>query len=108
MPLLEGFNRVNKMSKSLGNYVGITESPNEIFGKLMSVSDELMWRYLELLSFEPIAKIKARREAVNQGGNPRDTKFDFAKEIVARFHGPERASLPRVSGRARFPPTFPR
>jgi tyrosyl-tRNA synthetase len=87
MPLLEGLDGVNKMSKSLGNTVGITESPHEIFGKLMSISDELMWRYLELLSFEPVGKIRARREAVNQGGNPRDVKFDFAKEIVGRFHG---------------------
>ena len=87
MPLLEGIDGVNKMSKSLGNTVGITEPPNEIFGKLMSVSDDLMWRYIELLSFEPPQKINAKKQAVEQGGNPRDVKFDFAKEIVARFHG---------------------
>jgi tyrosyl-tRNA synthetase len=87
MPLLEGLDGVNKMSKSLGNYIGITESPNEIFGKIMKISDELMWRYLELLSFEPIGKIVARREAVKQGSNPMDVKFDFAKEVVGRFHG---------------------
>ncbi len=102
MPLLEGLDGVNKMSKSLGNYVGITESPNEIFGKLMSASDELMWRYLELLSFEPIGKIRAKREAVNQGTNPRDIKFDFAKEIVARFHGPEAAQNAAREFIARF------
>ena len=86
MPLLEGLDGVNKMSKSLGNYVGINEPPNEIFGKLMSVSDELMWRYIELLSFEPIAKVRAKKQAVAEGSNPRDIKFDFAREIVARFH----------------------
>ena len=102
MPLLEGLDGVNKMSKSLGNYVGIAESPNEIFGKLMSASDELMWRYLELLSFEPIGKIRAKREAVNQGSNPRDIKFDFAKEIVARFHGPEAAQNAAREFIARF------
>lgn len=102
MPLLEGLDGVNKMSKSLGNYVGITESPHEIFGKLMSVSDELMWRYLELLSFEPIGKIRAKREAVNQGGNPRDIKFDFANEIVARFHGPDAAQNAAREFTARF------
>jgi tyrosyl-tRNA synthetase len=102
MPLLEGLDGANKMSKSLGNYVGITESPNEIFGKLMSVSDELMWRYLELLSFEPIAKIRAKRAAVNQGGNPRDIKFDFAKEIVERFHGPAAAQNAAGEFIARF------
>ncbi len=87
MPLLEGLDGVNKMSKSLGNYVGIQEAPGEIFGKLMSVSDELMWRYIELLSFEPLEAITARKKAVEAGSNPRDVKFDFAREIVERFHG---------------------
>ncbi|MBS1173759.1 MAG: tyrosine--tRNA ligase [Proteobacteria bacterium] len=87
MPLLEGTDGVNKMSKSLGNYIGIDEAPDQIFGKLMSISDELMWRYIDLLSFESAAVIQARRRAVAGGSNPRDVKFEFAKEIVARFHG---------------------
>lgn len=86
LPLLEGLDGVNKMSKSLDNYVGITESPDEMFGKLMSVSDELMWRYLELLSFRSMKEISGLREAVDQGRNPRDVKFELAVEIVARFH----------------------
>jgi len=102
MPLLEGLDGVNKMSKSLGNYVGIQEAPNEIFGKLMSVSDELMWRYLELLSFEPLEKIKAKRAAVNEGSNPRDVKFEFAQEIVERFHGRNAAQLAAGDFIARF------
>jgi tyrosyl-tRNA synthetase len=85
-PLLEGLDGVSKMSKSLGNYVGIAEAPAEIFGKLMSVSDELMWRYIELLSFEPQATIRKWRSGVAAGSNPRDVKIQFAKEIVARFH----------------------
>ncbi len=85
-PLLEGLDGVNKMSKSLGNYVGIAEAPGEIFGKLMSVSDELMWRYIELLSFEPLATVRQWRSEVEAGANPRDVKIRFAKEIVARFH----------------------
>ena len=86
MPLLEGLDGVNKMSKSMGNYIGINEAPTDIFGKIMSVSDDLMWRYLELLSFDSLAQIKAKRQSVEQGANPRDVKFEFAKEIVARFH----------------------
>jgi tyrosyl-tRNA synthetase len=85
-PLLEGLDGVSKMSKSLGNYVGIAEAPAEIFGKLMSVSDELMWRYIELLSFEPAATVRKWRGDVEAGSNPRDVKIRFAKEIVARFH----------------------
>jgi tyrosyl-tRNA synthetase len=87
MPLLVGLDGKEKMSKSLGNYVGIAEPPAEIFGKLMSVSDELMWRYIELLSFESTEKIKSWKEEVAGGGNPRDIKAAFAAEIVARFHG---------------------
>src|SRR5499433_3316519 len=102
MPLLEGTDGVNKMSKSLGNYVGINESPGEIFGKLMSVSDDLMWRYLELLSFEPAQKIEAKKRAVEQGGNPRDVKFEFATEIVARFHGGAAAEQAASDFNARF------
>jgi tyrosyl-tRNA synthetase len=86
MPLLEGLDGVNKMSKSLGNYVGITEPPNEQFGKLMSVSDDLMWRYIELLSFEPLSVIRQWKREVEDGRNPRDIKVGFAQEVIARFH----------------------
>jgi tyrosyl-tRNA synthetase len=102
MPLLEGLDGINKMSKSLGNYVGINEPPGEIFGKLMSVSDDLMWRYLELLSFESAAAIRAKKEAVARGGNPRDVKFEFAREIVARFHGAQAAAAAAEDFVARF------
>jgi tyrosyl-tRNA synthetase len=87
MPLLEGLDGTNKMSKSLGNYVGITEPPEEMFGKLMSISDTLMWRYFELLSFRPMAEIARLREEVAAGRNPRDVKFELGEELVARFHG---------------------
>jgi tyrosyl-tRNA synthetase len=86
MPLLEGLDGVNKMSKSLGNYVGIDEPANEMFGKLMSVSDQLMWRYIELLSFEPMSTVEKWKQEVEAGGNPRDVKVRFAQEIVERFH----------------------
>lgn len=86
MPILEGLDGVQKMSKSLGNYIGITEAPNEMFGKLMSISDELMWRYLELLSFRPVEELSGWRQQAKEGANPRDFKVEFAKEIVARFH----------------------
>jgi tyrosyl-tRNA synthetase len=86
MPLLEGLDGKEKMSKSLGNYVGIAEPPQEIFGKLMSISDELMWRYVDLLSFEPPTTIRTWKDEVAAGRNPRDIKVLFAKEIVARFH----------------------
>jgi tyrosyl-tRNA synthetase len=102
MPLLEGLDGTNKMSKSLGNYVGVTEPPREIFGKLMSVSDELMWRYIELLSFESPQKINARKQAIATGGNPRDVKCDFAQEIVGRFHGPAAAKAALADFEARF------
>jgi tyrosyl-tRNA synthetase len=87
MPLLEGLDGVQKMSKSLGNYVGIAEPSREIFGKLMSISDELMWRYIELLSFQPLDAVHAWRREVEAGRNPREIKVAFAKEIVERFHG---------------------
>ncbi|MET1084578.1 MAG: tyrosine--tRNA ligase [Burkholderiales bacterium] len=87
MPLLEGLDGVNKMSKSLGNYVGITESPDQIFGKLMSISDDLMWRYFDLLSFRSADEIATLKRQAAEGANPRDIKFDLAKEIVSRFHG---------------------
>lgn len=90
-PLLEGLDGVNKMSKSLGNYIGITESPNSMFGKLMSISDSLMWRYFELLSFKSSREIEGLKESAVQGANPRDIKFELAREIIARFHN-ERAA----------------
>jgi tyrosyl-tRNA synthetase len=102
MPLLEGTDGVEKMSKSLGNYIGITEPAQEIFGKLMRISDELMWRYMELLSFEPIGKIEAKKKAVREGSNPRDVKFEFAQEIVARFHGRAAAENAAREFNARF------
>lgn len=86
MPLLEGLDGVNKMSKSLGNYIGITEPADDMFGKLMSISDDLMWRYFELLSFRPHGEIAGLRRQVSEGMNPRDVKFELAKEIVTRFH----------------------
>ena len=91
MPLLEGTDGVQKMSKSLGNYVGINEPPLEMFGKLMSISDDLMWRYFELLSFRPLEDIARLRAAVDGGQNPRDAKIELATELVGRFHD-ERAA----------------
>jgi tyrosyl-tRNA synthetase len=102
MPLLEGLDGVNKMSKSLGNYIGITESPEQIFGKLMSVSDELMWRYIELLSFESLATIRKWREEMGAGRNPRDIKVGFAQEIVTRFHDRAAAMKALADFEARF------
>lgn len=102
MPLLEGTDGVNKMSKSLGNTVGITDPPSEIFGKLMSISDELMWRYLELLSFQPPATIATWRKDVSDGRNPRDIKVLLAQEIVARFHSAADAERARADFEARF------
>jgi tyrosyl-tRNA synthetase len=102
MPLLIGLDGVNKMSKSLGNYVGITEPPQEIFGKLMSVSDELMWDYLELLSFESMNTIAQWRVEVEQGRNPRDIKVLLAQEMVARFHGRQAADRAVTEFEARF------
>ena len=102
MPLLIGLDGVNKMSKSLGNYVGINELPQEIFGKLMSVSDSLMWRYLELLSFEQMSTIKKWQTEVEQGRNPRDIKVFLAQEIVTRFHGQAAARHALAEFEARF------
>jgi len=87
MPILEGLDGVQKMSKSLGNYIGISEPPGEMFGKLMSISDDLMWRYFELLSFRSLAEIEGFKKQITQGANPRDIKFLLGEEIVARFHG---------------------
>ena len=87
MPILEGLDGVQKMSKSLGNYIGVSELPNEMFGKLMSISDTLMWRYFDLLSFRPLLEVQALRQQVEQGRNPRDIKFELGVELVDRFHG---------------------
>jgi len=86
MPLLEGLDGVQKMSKSLNNYIGITDSPTEMFGKIMSISDVLMWRYFELLSFKPISEIEAYKTDIENGANPRDVKINLAKELITRFH----------------------
>ncbi|MBL8526706.1 MAG: tyrosine--tRNA ligase [Burkholderiales bacterium] len=102
MPLLEGLDGVNKMSKSLGNYVGITESPNEIFGKLMSISDELMWRYIVLLSSRPVGAVRQWRDEVAGGRNPRDIKVAFAQEMVERFHDRAAAERALADFEARF------
>jgi tyrosyl-tRNA synthetase len=100
--LLEGLDGVNKMSKSLGNYVGITDPPDEMFGKLMSISDDLMWRYYELLSFLPVADVARLKREVTDGRNPRDVKFELGIEIVDRFHGSGRGSQARDEFIARF------
>jgi tyrosyl-tRNA synthetase len=102
LPLLEGLDGVNKMSKSLANYVGINEPADSQFGKLMSISDDLMWRYFELLSFRPLAEISALRAAVGAGRNPRDVKFELAVEIVDRFHGAGAGARARDAFIARF------
>src|SRR3990167_10781665 len=102
MPLLEGLDGVQKMSKSLGNYIGITDAPDEMFGKMMSVSDELMWRYFHLLSFRSAAEISALRIAIDEGRNPRDVKFELGCELVARFHGELAAKSAQENFVARF------
>jgi tyrosyl-tRNA synthetase len=102
MPLLEGLDGVNKMSKSLGNYVGVHDAPQEMFGKLMKISDELMWRYVELLSFEPMSTVGKWKQEVAAGGNPRDIKARFAQEIVERFHDRGAAEAALEDFEARF------
>jgi len=102
MPLLEGTDGIDKMSKSLGNYIGISESPESIFGKLMSISDDLMWRYLELLSFETLETIARLKAEVGAGRNPRDIKVLLAREIVARFHDAGSAERAQADFEARF------
>ncbi len=101
-PLLEGTDGVNKMSKSLGNYIGIAESPDDMFGKVMSISDDLMWRWFELLSFRPLTDIAQLRRAAQEGRNPRDIKFELAREIVARFHGAAAGERAQADFIARF------
>lgn len=102
MPLLEGLDGINKMSKSLGNYIGITDAPNDMFGKVMSISDELMWRYFELLSFRPLGELQRFKMDVEQGANPRDLKFLLAEELIERFHNKAAATAAREDFIARF------
>jgi tyrosyl-tRNA synthetase len=101
-PLLLGLDGTQKMSKSLGNYIGITEPPGEMFGKIMSISDELMWQYFELLSFRRLDDIAALKASVNDGLNPRDAKFELAQEIVGRFHSRDAATRAKEEFIARF------
>ena len=102
MPILEGLDGVQKMSKSLNNYIGITDAPDEMFGKLMSVSDDLMWRYFELLSFRSLEDIEGLRTRVAEGGNPRDVKFELGIELVSRFHSEDAARQARQNFVDRF------
>jgi tyrosyl-tRNA synthetase len=102
VPLLEGLDGVQKMSKSLGNYIGITDSPTEMFGKMMSVSDDLMWRYYDLLSFRPLEEIAALKQQAAEGRNPRDIKIELAKEIIARFHDEAAAEAAHADFTQRF------
>ncbi len=102
LPLLEGLDGVQKMSKSMNNYVGITEVPDEMFGKLMSISDEMMWRYFDLLSFRSNEELKALKQRVADGANPRDIKFLLCEEIVERFHDRKAADAARETFIARF------
>jgi tyrosyl-tRNA synthetase len=102
MPLLEGTDGINKMSKSLGNYIGINEPPQEIFGKLMSISDDLMWRYIQLLSFESLQTVENWKRDVAEGANPRNIKVRFAQEIVTRFHSAAAATQALAEFEARF------
>ncbi|MEJ2127516.1 MAG: tyrosine--tRNA ligase [Woeseiaceae bacterium] len=102
MPLLEGLDGVEKMSKSKGNYIGITDKPGEMFGKVMSISDDLMWRYFELLSFRTLDDIQGLRKSVADGMNPRDAKFELALELVERFHDAKAASAAKEEFISRF------
>lgn len=102
MPILEGLDGVQKMSKSLNNYIGIDDEPKDMFGKIMSISDDLMWRYFELLSFRPLAEIAAFKDDMQQGKNPRDIKFLLAEEIIARFHSEAEATAAREGFIAQF------
>ena len=102
MPLLEGLDGVRKMSKSLGNYVGVTEPPNDVFGKLMSISDNLMWRYLELLTERTAAQLRDLRASVDAGRNPMEVKLDLAEQLVTRFHTPDQAAAARRAFVERF------
>lgn len=101
-PLLEGLDGVQKMSKSLNNYIGITDAPGEMFGKVMSISDDLMWRYFDVLSFRSLTEIKRLHTSVAEGRNPRDVKFELASELVARFHDEAAAAAAQAEFVARF------
>lgn len=102
VPILEGLDGVNKMSKSLGNYIGLTDAPDDMFGKIMSISDTLMWRYFELLSFRPLVAVERLRKDVADGANPRDVKFELGVEIVSRFHGTKAGEAARTAFVERF------
>ncbi len=102
VPLLEGLDGVQKMSKSLGNYIGITDSPTEMFGKMMSITDDLMWRYYDLLSFRPLEDIATLKQQAAEGRNPRDIKIELAKEIIARFHDQAAAEAAHADFTQRF------
>lgn len=102
LPLLEGTDGIKKMSKSIGNYIGIDEHPDEMFGKIMSISDELMWRYYELLSFRSTEEIELFKQATLEGANPRDYKIKFAEEIITRYHGEAAAKKATENFIARF------
>ncbi len=102
MPILEGLDGVQKMSKSLNNYIGIDDAPKDMFGKIMSISDDLMWRYFELLSFRPMSEIETFKREMEQGKNPRDIKFLLAEEIIARFHSEAEATAAREGFIAQF------
>jgi len=102
MPILEGLDGVQKMSKSLNNYIGIADEPKDMFGKIMSISDELMWQYFELLSFRPMSEIDGFKQEMEQGKNPRDIKFLLAEEIIARFHSEAEATSAREGFIAQF------
>ncbi len=102
MPILEGLDGVQKMSKSLNNYIGFADAPKDMFGKIMSISDDLMWRYFELLSFRPMSEIESFKQEMEDGKNPRDIKFLLAEEIIARFHGEAEATAAREGFIAQF------
>jgi len=102
MPILEGLDGVQKMSKSLNNYIGIADEPKDMFGKIMSISDDLMWRYFELLSFRPMSEIEGFKHEMEQGKNPRDIKFLLAEEIITRFHNEAEATAAREGFIAQF------
>lgn len=102
MPILEGLDGVQKMSKSLNNYIGIADTPDDMFGKIMSISDDLMWRYFELLSFKPMVEIENWRKECTAGANPRNYKVSLGQEIVARFHGKQSADQALANFEARF------
>ena len=102
MPILEGLDGVQKMSKSLGNYIGITDAPNDMFGKIMSISDDLMWRYFKLLSFRPMSEIESLKKEMQEGKNPRDIKFLLAEELISRFHSASEAKSAQEDFITRF------